>query len=103
VPPQGIWAEGVEAAASTDALANALAPSVMAWARTVTLLFSIEKGKANSEYALLADKKVYLLSGSQEELSKLAGKRVRVTVKTKGTRSVLSLLLLLHPKSETVR
>ena len=35
--------------------------------------------KANSKYALVVDKKVYILSGPQADFSKLAGKRVRVT------------------------
>ncbi len=40
--------------------------------------------KANSKYALVVDKKVYTLSGAQDELSRLAGKRVRVTGEQKG-------------------
>ena len=39
--------------------------------------------KANSRYALVVDKKVYILSGPQEDFSKLAGKRVRVTGENK--------------------
>lgn len=39
--------------------------------------------KANSKYALVVDKKVYVLSGPQEDFSKLAGKRVRVTGESK--------------------
>lgn len=39
--------------------------------------------KANSKYALVVDKKVYILSGPQEDFSKLAGKRVRVTGENK--------------------
>ena len=35
--------------------------------------------KANSKYALVVDKKVYVLSGPEADFSKLAGKRVRVT------------------------
>lgn len=35
--------------------------------------------KSNSKYALVADKKGYILSGPQEDFSKLAGKRVRIT------------------------
>jgi hypothetical protein len=35
--------------------------------------------KANSKYALVVDKKVYVLSGPEANFSKLAGKRVRVT------------------------
>jgi hypothetical protein len=40
--------------------------------------------KASSKYALVADKKVYVLSGPQEEFFKLAGKRVRVTGENNG-------------------
>ena len=48
--------------------------------------------KANSKYALVVDKKVYILSGPQEDFSKLAGKRVRVTGENKeGTISVKSI------------
>jgi len=48
--------------------------------------------KANSKYALVADKKVYVLSGRQEDFSKLAGKRVRVTGENNGdTISVKSI------------
>jgi hypothetical protein len=35
--------------------------------------------KANSKYALVVEKKVYILSGPEADFSKLAGKRVRVT------------------------
>ena len=48
--------------------------------------------KANSKYALVVDKKVYILSGPQEDFSKLAGLRVRVTGEnTKDTISVKSI------------
>ncbi len=40
--------------------------------------------KANSKYALVVDKKVYTLSGPQDEFSRLAGKRVRVTGEQSG-------------------
>ena len=40
--------------------------------------------KANSKYALVANKKVYILSGPQEEFSKFAGQRVRVTGENSG-------------------
>lgn len=40
--------------------------------------------KANSKYALVVDKKVYVFSGPQEDFSKLAGRRVRVTGENKG-------------------
>ncbi len=40
--------------------------------------------KANAKYALVVDKKVYTLSGSQEEFSRLAGTRVRVTGEQNG-------------------
>lgn len=50
--------------------------------------------KANSKYALVVDKKVYTLSGSQEEFSRLAGKRVQVTGEKSGdTISVKSVTL----------
>ena len=50
--------------------------------------------KANSKYALVVDKKVYILSGPQEDFSKLAGKRVRVTGENKeDTISVKSITL----------
>lgn len=35
--------------------------------------------KANGKYALVVDKHVYTLSGAQDDLSRLAGKRVRIT------------------------
>ncbi|SRR5581483_2047522 len=35
--------------------------------------------KANSKYTLVVDEKIYILSGPQEDFSKLAGMRVRVT------------------------
>ena len=48
--------------------------------------------KANSKYALVVDKRVYVLSGRQEDFSKLAGKRVRVTGDNNGdTISVKSI------------
>lgn len=48
--------------------------------------------KANSKYALVVNKKVYTLSGPQEEFSRLAGKRVRVTGEQTGdTISVKSI------------
>ena len=40
--------------------------------------------KANAKYALVVEKKVYTLSGPQEEFSGLAGKRVRVTGEQSG-------------------
>lgn len=40
--------------------------------------------KANSKYALVVEKKVYVLSGPKEEFSRLAGKRVRVVGEQKG-------------------
>lgn len=40
--------------------------------------------KANSKYALVQDKNVYVLVGSQEEVSSLAGKRVRITGEKSG-------------------
>ena len=40
--------------------------------------------KANSKYALVQDKNVYVLVGSQEEAYSLAGKRVRVTGEKSG-------------------
>ena len=40
--------------------------------------------KANSKYALVVDQKVYTLAGSQDQLSPLAGKRVRVTGEQSG-------------------
>ena len=50
--------------------------------------------KANSKYALVVDKKVYILSGPQEDFSKLAGKRVRVTGENKeDTISVKSITI----------
>ena len=50
--------------------------------------------KANSKYALVVDKKVYILSGPQEDFSKLAGKRVRVAGENKeDTISVKSITL----------
>lgn len=50
--------------------------------------------KANSKYALVVDKKVYTLSGPQEEFSRLAGKRVRVTGEQSGdTINVKSITL----------
>lgn len=48
--------------------------------------------KANSKYALVADKKIYILSGREEDFSTLAGKRVRVTGENSGdTISVQSI------------
>ena len=53
--------------------------------------------KANSKYALVADKKVYILSGSQEDFSKLAGRRVRVTGENKeDTISVRSIVVAMN-------
>ena len=50
--------------------------------------------KANSRYALVVDKRVYILSGPQEDFSKLAGKRVRVTGENKeDTISVKSITI----------
>ena len=50
--------------------------------------------KANSKYALVVDKKVYILSGPQEHFSKLAGQRVRVTGENKeDTISVKSITI----------
>ena len=50
--------------------------------------------KANSRYALVVDKKVHILSGPQEDFSKLAGKRVRVTGENKeDTISVKSITI----------
>ena len=50
--------------------------------------------KANSKYALVADKKVYILSGPLEDFSKLAGRRVRVTGENKeDTISVKSIII----------
>ena len=50
--------------------------------------------KANSKYALVVDKKVYILSGPQEDFSKLAGQRVRVTGENKeDTISVKSITI----------
>lgn len=50
--------------------------------------------KANSKYALVVDKKVYILSGPQEDFSRLAGKRVRVTGENKeDTISVRSITI----------
>jgi len=40
--------------------------------------------KSNSKYALVADKKVYILSGGQKDFAKLAGKRVRATGDSSG-------------------
>jgi hypothetical protein len=40
--------------------------------------------KANSKYALVADKKIYTLTGSQQELSRLAGRHVRLTGEKNG-------------------
>ena len=40
--------------------------------------------KANSKYALVVEKKVYTLSGPQQEFSRLAGKRVLVTGEQSG-------------------
>jgi hypothetical protein len=39
--------------------------------------------KANSKYALVVGKKIYTVTGTQEDFSKLAGKRVRVTGENK--------------------
>ena len=50
--------------------------------------------KANSKYALVVDKKVYILSGPLEDFSKLAGQRVRVTGENKeDTISVKSITI----------
>ena len=50
--------------------------------------------KANSKYALVVDKRVYILSGPQEDFSRLAGKRVRVTGENKeDTISVKSIAI----------
>jgi Protein of unknown function (DUF5818) len=40
--------------------------------------------KANGKYALVVDKHVYTLSGAQDDLSRLAGKRVRITGEATG-------------------
>lgn len=40
--------------------------------------------KANSKYALVVDKHVYTLAGAPDELSPLAGKRVRITGEATG-------------------
>lgn len=40
--------------------------------------------KAGAKYALVVDKKVYTLTGSQDQLSSLAGQRVRITGEKSG-------------------
>lgn len=40
--------------------------------------------KANGKYALVVDKHVYTLTAAQDDLSRLAGKRVRITGEATG-------------------